>query len=89
MPDIGAGTQMVLLFFLLIFLRIPVAFALGLSSLYAMWQIGFGLELAGDVIATGTPAGVGFGYDPPKYLVPGDTVVVSASGLGELRNPVA
>ncbi|NMG39050.1 TRAP transporter large permease subunit [Chelativorans sp. ZYF759] len=53
MPDIGAGTQMVLLFFLLIFLRIPVAFALGLSSLYAMWQIGFGLELAGDLIATG------------------------------------
>ncbi|MGY6709776.1 MAG: TRAP transporter large permease [Rhizobiaceae bacterium] len=53
MPDIGAGTQMVLLFFLLIFLRIPVAFALGLSSLYAMWQIGFGLDLAGDLIATG------------------------------------
>jgi len=53
MPDIGAGTQMVLLFFLLIFLRVPVAFALGLSSLYAMWQIGFGLDLAGDLIATG------------------------------------
>jgi C4-dicarboxylate transporter DctM subunit len=49
----GAGTQMVLLFFVLIFLRIPVAFALGLSALYAMWVIGFGLELAGDLIATG------------------------------------
>lgn len=53
MPEIGAGTQMVLLFFALIFLRIPVAFALGLSALYAMWVIGFGLELAGDLIATG------------------------------------
>ena len=53
MPDLGAGTHMVLLFFLLIFLRVPVAFALGLSSLYAMWQIGFGLDLAGDLIATG------------------------------------
>ena len=53
MADLGAGTQMVLLFFLLIFLRVPVAFALGLSSLYAMWEIGFGLELAGDLIATG------------------------------------
>lgn len=53
MLDIGAGTQMVLLFFVLLFLRIPVAFALGLSALYAMWLIGFGLDLAGDLIATG------------------------------------
>lgn len=42
----------------------------------------------GDVIATGTPVGVGIGFDPPKYLVTGDEVVVSATGLGELRNTV-
>ncbi|MFJ2477800.1 fumarylacetoacetate hydrolase family protein [Streptomyces sp. NPDC087659] len=35
----------------------------------------------GDVIATGTPVGVGIGFDPPKYLTTGDQVVVSAPGL--------
>ena len=49
----SAGTQMIVVFFLLMALRVPVAFALGLSALYAMWKIGFGLELAGDLIATG------------------------------------
>ncbi|MDM7459347.1 MAG: TRAP transporter large permease [Paracoccus sp. (in: a-proteobacteria)] len=53
MSDPGAGTQMVLLFFALLALRVPVAFALGLSALYAMWQIGFGLDLAGDLITAG------------------------------------
>jgi 2-keto-4-pentenoate hydratase/2-oxohepta-3-ene-1,7-dioic acid hydratase in catechol pathway len=42
----------------------------------------------GDVVATGTPAGVGFARVPPRYLQPGDEVVVSIEGLGELRNPV-
>ncbi len=49
----SAGTQMIIVFFLLLALRVPVAFALGLSALYAMWTMGFGLELAGDLIATG------------------------------------
>ncbi|MDX3697456.1 alpha/beta fold hydrolase [Streptomyces europaeiscabiei] len=40
----------------------------------------------GDVIATGTPVGVGIGFDPPTYLTTGDQVVVSAPGLGELTN---
>lgn len=53
MADIGAGTQMVVLFFVLLFLRVPVAFALGLSAIYAMWVLGFGLELVGDLISTG------------------------------------
>ena len=48
--DMGAGTQMVLVFFLLLFLKVPVAFALGLSSIYAMWELGFGLDLVGDLI---------------------------------------
>ncbi|KAL9097298.1 MAG: hypothetical protein Q9165_000725 [Trypethelium subeluteriae] len=43
----------------------------------------------GDVIATGTPAGVGFGLDPPKFLRPGDVVEISVSGLGSLRNRIA
>jgi 2-keto-4-pentenoate hydratase/2-oxohepta-3-ene-1,7-dioic acid hydratase in catechol pathway len=44
--------------------------------------------LSGDIIATGTPAGVGMGFTPPKYLQPGDEVVVDVTGVGELRNPV-
>ncbi|MEV0555150.1 alpha/beta fold hydrolase [Streptomyces sp. NPDC050597] len=42
----------------------------------------------GDVIATGTPVGVGIGFDPPRYLTTGDRVVVSAPGLGELTNVI-
>jgi len=44
---------MIVVFFILMALRVPVAFALGLSAIYAMWKIGFGLDLAGDLIATG------------------------------------
>ena len=40
----------------------------------------------GDVIATGTPAGVGIGFDPPRYLQSGDEVVVEIDGIGRLRN---
>jgi len=43
---------------------------------------------AGDLLATGTPAGVGIGFDPPRYLKPGDEVRVAVSGIGELTNPV-
>jgi 2-keto-4-pentenoate hydratase/2-oxohepta-3-ene-1,7-dioic acid hydratase in catechol pathway len=42
----------------------------------------------GDVIATGTPFGVGFARTPPRYLHPGDEVTVSVEGIGELTNPV-
>lgn len=44
--------------------------------------------LPGDVIATGTPAGVGIGFDPPKFLVTGDVVAVSITGLGTIRNRI-
>jgi len=40
----------------------------------------------GDVVATGTPSGVGFSHKPPKWLTPGADVVVRIDGLGELRN---
>src|SRR5690606_12522058 len=43
----------------------------------------------GDVIATGTPTGAGARFDPPKWLVPGDTVEVEVAGIGVLRNTVA
>ncbi len=43
----------------------------------------------GDIIATGTPAGVGIGFDPPRYLRPGDRVAVTVPGIGTLTNPVA
>ncbi|MFG1905461.1 fumarylacetoacetate hydrolase family protein [Kribbella sp. NPDC048928] len=42
----------------------------------------------GDVISTGTPAGVGAGQKPPRYLRPGDVLRVWADGLGEQRNKV-
>eukprot|EP00850_Spirogloea_muscicola_P021238 SM000241S08527 [mRNA] locus=s241:16276:19323:- [translate_table: standard] len=42
----------------------------------------------GDIIATGTPSGVGSGFDPPRHLVPGDTVRISIEGIGVLINHV-
>jgi 2-keto-4-pentenoate hydratase/2-oxohepta-3-ene-1,7-dioic acid hydratase in catechol pathway len=42
----------------------------------------------GDVIATGTPSGVGFARHPPVYLKPGDIMEVEVEGLGVLSNPV-
>lgn len=41
----------------------------------------------GDMIATGTPAGVGIGSTPPRYVRPGDVVEVTVDGLGTLSNP--
>lgn len=43
----------------------------------------------GDIIATGTPAGVGIGFDPPKFLKPGDKVRIEVPGIGVLENTVA
>ena len=43
----------------------------------------------GDVIATGTPAGVGMGFKPPRFLKPGDVVAVTIDPIGTLENPVA
>ena len=42
----------------------------------------------GDCLMTGTPAGCGTFMEPPRFLQPGDEVTVSASGIGELTNPV-
>ncbi|TCA43151.1 FAA hydrolase family protein [Rhizobium leguminosarum bv. viciae] len=49
--------------------------------------ISAGLTLqAGDVIATGTPAGVGIGFNPPRFLTAGDRVEISISGIGTISN---
>jgi len=47
----------------------------------------FTLE-AGDIVATGTPPGVGMARNPPRWLKAGDEVVIAVDGLGALRNPV-
>jgi 2-keto-4-pentenoate hydratase/2-oxohepta-3-ene-1,7-dioic acid hydratase in catechol pathway len=52
--------------------------------------ISAGLTLMpGDIIATGTPAGVGIGFNPPKYLKAGDVVRIEIGNIGVLENPVA
>jgi 2-keto-4-pentenoate hydratase/2-oxohepta-3-ene-1,7-dioic acid hydratase in catechol pathway len=52
--------------------------------------ISAGLTLEpGDIIATGTPAGVGIGFTPPRFLQSGDVVEVAITGLGTLRNRIA
>ena len=42
----------------------------------------------GDIIATGTPAGVGAGRTPQEWLWPGDVIEAQVQGIGDLRNPV-
>ena len=44
--------------------------------------------LPGTIIATGTPAGVGMGFDPPKFLQSGDVVECTIQGIGTIRNTV-
>jgi 2,4-didehydro-3-deoxy-L-rhamnonate hydrolase len=44
---------------------------------------------AGDLILTGTPAGVGVFRDPPRLLQPGDEITIEIDGVGSLTNPVA
>jgi 2-keto-4-pentenoate hydratase/2-oxohepta-3-ene-1,7-dioic acid hydratase in catechol pathway len=60
----------------------------GCSALIEYLTSAFPLE-PGTIIATGTPAGVGAGYHPPRFLVDGDVVRIEIEGIGELRNPVA
>ncbi|HTR83512.1 MAG TPA: fumarylacetoacetate hydrolase family protein [Reyranella sp.] len=44
--------------------------------------------MPGDIIATGTPAGVGIGFKPPKFLKKGDVVAMEVDGIGRLSNPI-
>lgn len=58
-----------------------------IPTLIASLSEGMTLE-PGDVIATGTPSGVGYAMDPPCFLKDGDTVVCQISGIGTLTNTV-
>ena len=54
-----------------------------------LYEISRGIVLEpGDIIATGTPAGVGGGFTPPKYLAPGDVCEMEIQGIGVLRNTI-
>lgn len=59
----------------------------GVADLISILSQAFTLE-AGDIIATGTPSGVGFSRRPPIYLKNGDVVKTKIEGIGELINPV-
>ena len=52
-------------------------------------QLSSGTTLScGDIIATGTPAGVGVGFNPPRYLKSGDSIEITISSIGTLKNTV-
>ncbi len=57
----------------------------GIAALIETCSRGITLH-PGDVIATGTPAGVGMGFDPPKWLGPGDVVRIEIDGIGAIEN---
>ena len=59
----------------------------GCADMIEYLTTAFPLE-PGTIIATGTPAGVGAGMDPPQFLAAGDTVRIAIEGIGELSNPV-
>jgi 2-keto-4-pentenoate hydratase/2-oxohepta-3-ene-1,7-dioic acid hydratase in catechol pathway len=58
-----------------------------IPTLIETLSAGMTLE-SGDIISTGTPAGVGIGFDPPRFLQQGDTVRIEIDGLGQLVNSI-
>ena len=58
-----------------------------IPTLVATISAGITLQ-PGDIIATGTPAGVGAGFKPPRFLAAGDRVSIAIEGIGRLSNPV-
>ncbi len=58
-----------------------------IPELIATLSAGITLQ-PGDIIATGTPAGVGIGFDPPRFMVTGDLIEVSITGLGAQKNRI-
>lgn len=63
------------------------------DMIFSCWEMVEELSTAftlepGDVISTGTPAGVGASFDPPKWLRAGDVVRIDIEGIGTLENPV-
>lgn len=62
-------------------------FLVDIPHLVAELSLGMTLE-AGDIIATGTPSGVGMGFDPPRYMQSGDVVECEIDAIGILRNTI-
>ncbi|SCZ76545.1 fumarylacetoacetate hydrolase family protein [Acidaminobacter hydrogenoformans] len=62
-------------------------FIFDIPKVIADLSTGMTLE-PGDIIATGTPKGVGMGFSPPKYLKAGDEVMCEVEGIGSLRNVI-
>ncbi|WP_214482025.1 fumarylacetoacetate hydrolase family protein [Bacillus sp. SM2101] len=62
-------------------------FIFSIEKIISVLSQGTTLE-PGDIIATGTPAGVGKGFSPPKFLQPGDVVEVTVEGIGTLSNSI-
>lgn len=60
------------------------------SIAYVIEELSHGMKLkAGTIISMGTPAGVGMGFEPPKFMKPGDVVTCEIEGIGKLTNPIA
>ena len=56
---------------------------------YLISELSLGITLEpGDILITGTPSGVGLGFEPPKFLKPGDVVECEIEGIGVLKNTV-
>jgi len=62
-------------------------FIFDIPTLISTLSQGMTLEV-GDIISTGTPAGVGHGFNPPKYLTAGDVIEVYVEGIGILKNRI-
>jgi len=60
----------------------------GVAQLIESLSAGMTIE-PGDIMATGTPEGVGMGFNPPKWLHVGDVVEAEVDGIGQLRNHIA
>lgn len=59
------------------------------SIAHVIEELSHGMKLkAGTIISMGTPAGVGMGFEPPKFLKPGDVVTCEIEGIGTLTNPI-
>lgn len=58
-----------------------------IKTIIAVLSKGMTLE-PGDIIATGTPSGVGFSRKPPEFLKPGDSMETEIEGIGILKNPI-
>jgi 2-keto-4-pentenoate hydratase/2-oxohepta-3-ene-1,7-dioic acid hydratase in catechol pathway len=56
-----------------------------IPKLISILSQGLTLE-PGDILATGTPAGVGMGFDPPKFIKPGDVVRIEMEKIGYIEN---